>query len=143
MSDQVQLKQLSFFQASEEVDMTTVRQLASDIRACGMWTAPIPVDGETGIIMDGNHRLRAAALLGLTHIPCYLLDYRSSRITVLDWNSDEIFDTSVIYCTVLHKKKTLPYKTTRHLFYPELPPSRIPLDLLHRAPCATDHYAVT
>lgn len=142
MSDQVNLKELSFFRASEEVDMSEVLNLASNILACGMWTAPIPVDKETGIVMDGNHRLHAAALLGLSHVPCYLLSYCSSRVTVLDHTSGEIFDTSIVYRTVLHEKRILPYKSTRHLFSPPLPSTRIVLSMLRSIASTANKNAV-
>lgn len=142
MSDQVNLKELSFFRASEEVDMSEVLNLASNILACGMWTAPIPVDKETEIVMDGNHRLHAATLLGLSHVPCYLLRYCSSRMTVLDHTSGEIFDTSIVYRTVLHEKGTLPHKSTCHLLSPPSPSARIALSMLRSIASTANKHAV-
>ncbi|MDC7707166.1 ParB N-terminal domain-containing protein [Vogesella indigofera] len=78
----VALKPVDFFLPSEEVDEEAVHRLAAAITRAGMWTTPIPVDRETGIIMDGNHRARAAVLLGLHYLPCVLL-----AIGTREWSS--------------------------------------------------------
>jgi len=59
----VALKPVSFLRASEIVDEGDVCRLAVAIRNAGDWTTPIPIEKESGIVMDGNHRLRAAAVL--------------------------------------------------------------------------------
>lgn len=81
----VALRPTAFFMPSEEVDADHVRRLADAIRATGLWTTPIPIERDTGIVMDGNHRIRAAALLGLHHLPCVLLDYADPRVSVTHW----------------------------------------------------------
>ncbi|WP_233981514.1 ParB N-terminal domain-containing protein [Pectobacterium versatile] len=75
MTYQIALTPVQFLLPSENVDMSNVECLMEDICRCGCWTTPVPIEKDTGIIMDGNHRLRAATELGLKHIPCALLDY--------------------------------------------------------------------
>ncbi len=127
----VAVKPISFVLASEMVDEGQVHALAGAIREAGKWTTPIPIDGKTGIVMDGNHRLRAAALLGLGYLPCVLLDYRDPRVSVTHWRSGEPFCVRSIGRRILHDKMLFPYKTTRHRFAPVLPDTEIPLALLH------------
>lgn len=123
----VALRSIDFFRPSEEVDLGEVRKLAGAISAAGVWTTPIPVDGGTGIVMDGNHRIRAAAMLGLRHLPCVLLSYGDPRVTVTDWNTGEAFCVDCIYRAILRQNRIFPYKTTRHRFAPALPRTEIRL----------------
>jgi hypothetical protein len=126
----VAIRPLGFFRASEEVNEQDVERLAASIARSGVWTAPIPVERDSGIIMDGNHRARAARLLGLHSLPCVLLDYRDPRVTVTEWDSGRPFSLDAIYGAVLHGAGKLPYKTTRHCFALALPHSDIALDIL-------------
>lgn len=129
----VALKPVSFLRASEKVDEAHACRLACAIREAGEWTTPIPVERETGIVMDGNHRLRAAVLLGLRHLPCVLLDYQDPRVSVTHWHTGEPFCVRSICRLILLDKRLFPYKTTRHRFAPLLPLTEIPLMLLHGA----------
>lgn len=126
----VALRPTAFFKPSEEVDADHVRRLADTIRATGLWTTPIPIERETGIVMDGNHRMRAAALLGLHHLPCVLLDYADPRVSVTHWGSGAPFSVAGIRQRIVAERRLFPYKTTRHRFAPALPSTEIPLTML-------------
>ncbi|CBJ40077.1 putative transcriptional regulators (plasmid) [Ralstonia solanacearum CMR15] len=126
----VALRPTAFFMPSEEVDADHVRRLADAIRATGLWTTPIPIERDTGIVMDGNHRIRAAALLGLHHLPCVLLDYADPRVSVTHWESGAPFSVASIRQRIVAERRLFPYKTTRHRFAPALPCTEIPLTVL-------------
>ena len=126
----VAVKPVSFLLQSEMVDEDDVRQLAKTIREAGKWTTPIPVDKETGIVMDGNHRLNAARLLCLRYVPCVPLDYLDPRVTVSHWQTGAPFCLESIGQRILQDRLPFPYKTTRHRFAPALPQTEIPLYLL-------------
>ena len=79
--------------------------------------------------MDGNHRLRAAHLLGLRRLPCVLLDYADPRVSVACWRSGRPLDPQGIVAA-LAGRELLPAKSTRHRFDPPLPATRIELALL-------------
>jgi hypothetical protein len=127
----VALKPIAFFLPSEEVDERDVHRLAAVIREADSWTTPIPVEKETGIIMDGNHRARAAALLGLRYLPCVLLDYQDPRVSVTHWQTGAPFCINSIRRRILQDKGLFPYKTTRHRFAPVLPATEIQLSALN------------
>lgn len=129
----VALRPTAFFKPSEEVDADHVRRLADTIRATDLWTTPIPIERETGIVMDGNHRMRAAALLGLHHLPCVLLDYADPRVSVTHWGSGAPFSVAGIRQRIVAERRLFPYKTTRHRFAPALPSTEIPLTVLGTA----------
>jgi len=130
MPYRVAIRPVGFLVASEAVDEAAVRRLAAKIAGEGVWSTPIPVDADTGIVMDGNHRTRAARQLGLSHVPCVLLSYRDPRVRVTDWQTGEPFCIETIFRSVLMQRRTLPYKTTRHVFAPALPETEIRLALL-------------
>jgi hypothetical protein len=127
----VAIKPLSFVRPSEEVDPAHVAALVERIRSSGRWLIPIAVEQGSGIIMDGNHRLRAAIALGLTYIPCVPLQYSDPRVRIVDWNTDEPYDIQKIY-QALTREQILPYKSTRHLFSPRLPETEIDIALLQQ-----------
>lgn len=126
----VAIKPISFFRSSEDVDESDVKRLAAIISDADVWTTPIPIDIDTGIIMDGNHRASAAALLRLSHVPCVLLSYRDPRVRVMHWQTGEPFCVDRIYRSILTDRQIFPYKTTRHLFAPALPNTEIQLAVL-------------
>ena len=125
----VAIRPLGFFRASECVDQDHVRALAERIRTAGCWTHPLPVEASTGLVMDGNHRLQAAHLLGLVRLPCVPLRYGDPYVEVACWRTGLPFDINAIFAAVQHKR-LLPLKSTRHRFDPPLPATQIEVDLL-------------
>lgn len=51
----------------------------------GIQKDPIIVDGTTGVILDGMHRLSAFAEMGLEFAVCFPVDYKASSISVGRW----------------------------------------------------------
>jgi hypothetical protein len=55
------------------------------------------VDNKTGLVLDGNHRLKVLEIIECTHAVCQVVDYMSDEITVGAWypsltlKPDEIF----------------------------------------------------
>lgn len=125
----VAIRPLEFFRPSEHIDIDHVHRLVVSIGADRIWTTPIPIVGGNGIVMDGNHRVHAAKLLGLKYLPCVLLEYGDPRVTVRHWIDDAPFCVDTIFRTVL-TNQIFPYKTTRHMFDPVLPTTDIALSLL-------------
>lgn len=120
---------LARLRASEQVHSDRVQALARRIRDEGRWLAPLPIDEASSLVMDGNHRLHAAHLLGLRRLPCVLLDYADPRVTVACWRSGRPLDPRAIVAA-LAGRELLPPKSTRHRFDPPLPATRIELALL-------------
>ena len=125
----VAVRPIEFFRPSEEVDAAHVRQLADEVRRSGHWLAPLPVEAGTGLVMDGNHRLQVARLLGLRRLPCVPLRYGDHRLRVRCWKTGRPFSLDELSALV-EAAAVLPYKTTRHAFDPPLPETEIPLSLL-------------
>lgn len=121
--------ELATLRPSERVIDERVQALAEHIRAEGCWRAPLPIDAATGVVMDGNHRLRAARLLRLRRLPCVALAYADERVAVACWTSGRPYDPQAIFAA-LARDRLLPPKTTRHRFDPPLPATHIELALL-------------
>jgi hypothetical protein len=125
----VVLTAISAIRLSEEVDEASVEQLAKRIASEAMWVAPIPIEKSTGVVMDGNHRVRAGRMLGLTHLPCIHLEYGDPRVSVRDWKTGIAFQIETIF-DAISDDRVLPYKSTKHSFDPPLPTTSIPLETL-------------
>lgn len=125
----VAMKPLDYFKHSEAVDMEAVMALARRIEQEGVWSTALPVDGPSGYVMDGNHRLAVARLLGLRHLPCIPLAYHDKRVSVRHWRTGEPFSREEL-SSLIKTSALLPYKTTKHQFMPSLPRLEFPLELL-------------
>jgi hypothetical protein len=125
----VVLIEIAAIRPSEEVNEVHARHLAREIATKKAWLAPIPIDRATGLVMDGNHRVRAGYLLGLTHLPCIHLDYADPRVSVHDWNTGHPFQIDQIF-RAIGENRLLPFKSTKHSFHPPLPQTHIPIETL-------------
>jgi hypothetical protein len=125
----VAVRPIEFFRPSEEVDAGHVRRLAQEVLRSGHWLAPLPVEADSGLVMDGNHRLHVARLLGLRRLPCVPLRYDDQRLHVRCWKTGRPFSLDELR-EIVAVPAVLPYKTTRHSFDPPLPETEIPLGLL-------------
>lgn len=99
----------------ETTDQELLEQLIQKLQQGAMFDDPIVVDEETWIILDGHHRHAACKILGIQHISCIMVDYRSSEIRV-EPRRPEI---PVSKEEVIRRGLTgdlYPPKTTRHSF---------------------------
>lgn len=74
----------------EEVVHHHVDGLVDAVEADGELRDPVIIDAATDTVLDGMHRVTAAARLGLTHIPACLVDYEDPAIRVGSWA--KVFD---------------------------------------------------
>lgn len=127
---ELRLLGLDQIQETEEHDPTRAHQLADAIKEFGFWTVPIAIEHFTLAIMDGHHRFSAAKLLNLARVPCILMNYEESGVTLQSWRSEWDVAIDDIFLMIKESKK-FPIKTTRHLFNPAIKEIRIPLELLY------------
>jgi hypothetical protein len=117
---------------SEECNDGRVKALAAKIGQEGFWSAPLLIEAEHRIVMDGHHRLSVARALQLSVVPCLLLSYDDPHLQVTSWVDSAEFDHRLI----LDAGRTgslLPYKSTRHRLSGNAPECKIPLDHLRAA----------
>ena len=130
MKHELKLVSLDKLRETEEHNSISALQLANRIKDIGLWTVPIAIEYSTHGIMDGHHRFNAARSLNFTRVPCVLLDYKTSGVKLTSWRTD--WDASVedIFTKIKQSKK-FPYKTTRHIFDPEIEEISVPISLLY------------
>ena len=114
---------------TEEHSAGDVCSLAECILNLGFWTIPIAVEYSTFAIMDGHHRFNVAKKLGLKRVPCVLMDYKISGVTLQSWRPEIDISVTDIFL-MISKGKKYPLKTTRHIFHPPLEEVSVPLELL-------------
>jgi ParB-like chromosome segregation protein Spo0J len=100
----------------EDVDIARVQDVAREIRAARFFYPPLLVDRSTRVILDGHHRWRASAELGLRVLPCWCVDYLQdplirvmSRRPQIDVSKEAVIKTALA-------GTTYPRKTTRHMY---------------------------
>ena len=114
---------------TEEHKADDVCSLAESILNLGFWTIPIAVEYSTFAIMDGHHRFNAAKKMGLKRVPCVLMDYKKSGVTLQSWRPEIGVSVTDIFFMISESKK-YPLKTTRHIFDPPVDEVKIPIAML-------------
>lgn len=112
----------------EAFDQNRVNWLANKIAAENIWTKPLAVSREHNLVMDGQHRLRAAITLGLNFVPAVFFSY--SDICVHSLRPEYTVTVNEIIERAL-SGNIYPYKTAKHTL-PPLPDCNIPLDILRQ-----------
>lgn len=97
----------------EDFSRKRVAALAAKIQATQTWTKPICVERNYMLVLDGQHRLEVARLLGLQRIPCELYDYADVEVWSLRHNH-EVSRELVIQRSI--SGDIYPYKTAKHKF---------------------------
>lgn len=111
----------------EDYDRERVRWLADKIKADGRWLRPLAVSAEGDwLVMDGQHRMEAARLLGLSRVPAILLEYENVPVRSLrpeyEVSHKDIMERAL-------SGNIYPYKTAKHEL-PLLPNCDFSLDEL-------------
>ena len=126
----VELLDINWLKAHEEVHQKKVIELFEMTLRWGGYTKPLLIDRETGTILDGHHRYEVGKKLKLKFIPAIVIDYlEDDRIDVTTWpNSNlEIIEKTDVISMAL-SGKLFPPKTSKHSLSEDLPPIMIKLD---------------
>ena len=102
-----QLKPLEGFISSRADD------LYDEISRSGIWTTPVVIDNQHGLIMDGHHRHQVAMRLGLTYVPVVAWNYNQVDV----WSLRDTEEVTVKRILQNYKDGIIyPYKTAKHGF---------------------------
>lgn len=69
----------------EEISYQNYREVFDQIVGSGVFTTPIAVDGASGVVLDGTHRLAVARTLGFRYVPAMIVDYYSRDVWLGVW----------------------------------------------------------
>ncbi len=79
------IRQVGAVLPHEEIIPAHVGKIASEVVRDGVQKDPIILDGDSGAVLDGMHRLAAFVRLGLENAVCCSVDYSSRAITLGRW----------------------------------------------------------
>ena len=118
LETKIKLVKTSFLRHVEDYSEKRVKWLREKIVSEGIWNKPICIDGEFGIVMDGQHRMEVAKELGFTVVPA------------LTFNHDDVDFWSLRKSHQVNKEKIMenfesgkiyPYKTVKYGFPVDVP----------------------
>jgi hypothetical protein len=69
----------------EQVISANLKRLKEAMLNIGHLVDPLIVDSKTGLVLDGNHRLKVLEIIECPHATCQLVDYMSTDIKVGSW----------------------------------------------------------
>ena len=87
--------------------------LVEKIKSEGFWTRPLSLDEEFDLVLDGQHRMEAAKILGLLWVPAVRFQYSEVEV----WSLRPKY--SLTYEDVIARAllgDIYPYKTVKHRF---------------------------
>jgi hypothetical protein len=79
------VRELATLRPHEETIPAHVEQMVRRLNDDGLQKDPIIIDGRSGTVLDGMHRLAAFTSLGYGRAVCCSLDYGSEKVTVGRW----------------------------------------------------------
>ena len=127
ISNNIQLVDVDFLKHPEGFGKNRVEWLKNKIESEGVWTKPICIDGENGIVMDGQHRMEVAKKMGLNQVPAM----KFSHLDVEFWSLRENHEvTRELILTKALSGNPYPYKTVKYSFPLDIPSCNIPLEEL-------------
>ena len=81
----------------EQIISYNLKRLKEAMLNIGHLVDPLIVDKKTGVVLDGNHRLKVLEIIESTYAICQMVDYTKDEIKVGTWypsvklNADQIF----------------------------------------------------
>ncbi len=116
----IELVSVSSLKHIERFSAKRARWLANKIKKEGVWKVPVALDHEHNLVLDGQHRMEAAKILGLSHVPA--IRYNYAELDVRSLRKDHFFNWKIVSERAL-RGDVYPYKTVKHDF----PDGGIPL----------------
>ena len=115
---QIKLIGTNFLRHVEGFSKKRVNWLKEKIVSDGIWNKPICIDGEFGIVMDGQHRMEVAKELGLVVVPALIFSHKNVEFWSLRANHEVSLD---LIMENYQSGKTYPYKTVKYGFPVDVP----------------------
>lgn len=113
-SPEVKMVPVNSLKHIEDFDMERVKTLKKRIEEENVWRVPVVIDTETGLVLDGQHRLEVAKQCNLSKIPAICVNYRD--VVVWTLRKEIPVSSEIIKTKVLEEDSIFPYKTVKHKF---------------------------
>lgn len=81
----LEIREVKTLLPHEQVISHNLKRLKEAMLNIGHLVDPLVVDSETGVVLDGNHRLKVLEIIECPYAVCQTVDYSSPEITVGTW----------------------------------------------------------
>ena len=81
----LEIREVKSLLSHEQVIAYNLKRLKESMLNIGHLVDPLVVDSKTGVVLDGNHRLKVLQIIECPYAVCQLVDYSSPEITVGTW----------------------------------------------------------
>ncbi len=102
----LEIREVRSLYSHEQVISSNLKRLKESMLNIGHIVDPIVVDGKTGVVLDGNHRLRILEIIEAPYAVCQIVDYSSPEIRVGTWYPSVSFSPEQIFSmdSIKHEK---------------------------------------
>jgi len=81
----LKIREVSKLYSHEQVIAYNLKRLKESMLNIGHLVDPLVVDEKTGVVLDGNHRLKVLEIIECPYAVCQMVDYQSPEIGVTTW----------------------------------------------------------
>lgn len=81
----LKIRQVKDLYSHEQVIAYNLKRLKESMLNIGHLVDPLVVDEKTGVVLDGNHRLKVLEIIECPYAACQVVDYQSDEIGVTTW----------------------------------------------------------
>ncbi len=85
MLNQLEIREVKDLFGHEQTISRNLKRLKEAMLNIGQLVDPIIIDGKTGVVLDGNHRLKVLDIIECPHTACQIINYENPKITVGTW----------------------------------------------------------
>jgi len=106
MLNQLEIREVKNLYGHEQTISRNLKRLKEAMLNLGQLVDPVIVDGKTGVVLDGNHRLRVLDIIECPLTACQIIDYQSEKIQVGTWHPaiNKTIDELVKLDSIKHEK---------------------------------------
>ncbi len=85
MLKSIEIREVKSLLSHEQVISYNLKRLKEVMLNIGHLVDPLIIDGKTGVVLDGNHRLKVLEIIECPNATCQVVDYMSDEIKVGTW----------------------------------------------------------
>ena len=82
----LEVREVKSLLSHEQVISSNLKRLKEAMLNMGHLVDPLIVDRKTGLVLDGNHRLKVLEIIECPHATCQVVDYMAPEISVGTWH---------------------------------------------------------
>lgn len=111
MLKSIEIREVKSLLSHEQVISQNLKKLKEAMLNIGHLVDPLIVDNKTGLVLDGNHRLKVLEIIECQYAACQIIDYMSDEIKVGTWYPAVSLKPEQIFKLDALKHEKVDYKT--------------------------------